>query len=273
MDSQRLPILIAGAGAMGGSLIAGWRRAGPAGAADMIIVDPEPGQEAREAQAAGAEVNPPPESLARARTVLLAVKPQIWRTVAEVIAPHLAPDAAIVSVAAGVTAADLAQAFGERPIARVMPSLAASIGKGSAAVWSADPELSWQVQVLFAPLGVVTALADEAQMHVATAAGGSAPAYLYAFIEALEAAAVDAGLEAKAAASLVRATITGAAALLRETGDDPAALRRRVTSPAGTTEAALKVLLAKQGFPALLTKAVNAAVARSKELGAKVSAG
>src|SRR5258708_6812175 len=100
MDSQRLPILIAGAGAMGGSLIAGWRRAGRAGATDMIIVDPEPGEEAREARAAGADVNPPPESLARARTVLLAVKPQIWRTVAEVIAPHLAPDAAIVSVAA-----------------------------------------------------------------------------------------------------------------------------------------------------------------------------
>ena len=267
MSNPRLPILIAGAGAMGGSLIAGWRRAGSAGPSDMIIVDPEPGPEAREAHQAGADLNPAPESLARASTVLLAVKPQIWRTAAQVIAPHLGAETAIVSVAAGVSAADLGEAFGGRPVARVMPSLAAAIGQGSAAVWSADPKLRWEVQVLFAPLGVVTALDDEAQMHIATAAGGSAPAYLYAFIEALEAAAVEGGLARATAASLVRATITGAAALLRETGEDPASLRQRVTSPGGTTEAALKVLLAKSGFPGLLTKAVKAAAARSQELG------
>jgi pyrroline-5-carboxylate reductase len=169
-------------------------------------------------------------------------------------------------VAAGIRAADLAQVFAARPIARVMPSLAASIGQGSAAVWSADPALKWEVQVLFAPLGVVVALDDEDQMHAATAAGGSAPAYLYAFIEALEAAAIEAGLEAQAAAGLVRGTITGAAALLRDSGQDPAALRRRVTSPGGTTEAALKVLLAKPGFRSLMSKAVSAAIARSREL-------
>ena len=263
----RLPMLIAGAGAMGGSLIAGWRRAGAVSASDMIIVDPEPGEEALAAATAGATLNPSEGALSQARLVLLAVKPQIWRTAAEVIAPHLATDAAIVSVIAGVAASDLEEAFVDRPIARVMPSLAASIGQGSAAVWSPDSALRWDVSVLFSALGVVTSLDEEVQMHAATAAGGSAPAYFYAFIEALESAAVDAGLAEKDAASLVRATIAGAAVLMRESGDEPAALRRRVTSPGGTTEAALKVLLAKQGFGALMHKAVGAAVARSRELG------
>ncbi|HEY2179895.1 MAG TPA: pyrroline-5-carboxylate reductase [Caulobacteraceae bacterium] len=267
MSAPRLPILIAGAGAMGGSLIAGWRRGGTMTAADMIIVDPEPGEEALAARQAGARLNPPERELARAGLVLLAVKPQIWRTVAAVIAPHLAAEAAIVSAAAGVKAADLAQAFGGRPVARVMPSLAAAIGQGSAAVWSADPALKWDVQVLFTPLGVVTALADEEEMHAATAVGGSAPAYLYAFIEALEGAAAEAGLAPSAAAALVRATITGAAALLRESGEDPAVLRARVTSPGGTTAAALKALGAKPGLAGLMKKAVAAAVARSKDLG------
>ncbi|HXV01892.1 MAG TPA: pyrroline-5-carboxylate reductase [Caulobacteraceae bacterium] len=267
MTAPRLPILIAGAGAMGGSLIAGWRRGGTMSAADMIIVDPEPGEEALSARDGGAQLNPAEAELARANLVLLAVKPQIWRTVAAVIAPHLAPQAAIVSVAAGVRAVDLTEAFGGRSVAQVMPSLAAAIGQGSAAVWSADPALKWDVQVLFTPLGVVTALTREDELHVATAAGGSAPAYLYAFVEALEGAAVEAGLAPAAAASLVRATITGAAALLRESGEEPAALRARVTSPGGTTAAALKALGAKPGLSGLMKKTVAAAVARSKELG------
>jgi pyrroline-5-carboxylate reductase len=267
MTRARLPMLIAGAGAMGGSLIAGWRRAGAVPASDMIIVDPEPGEEALAAATAGATLNPPEGVLSQARLVLLAVKPQIWRTAAEVIAPHLAADAAVVSVVAGVTASDLGQAFAGRPIARVMPSLAAAIGQGAAAVWSDDNALKWDVSVLFSALGVVTSLDDENQMHAATAAGGSAPAYLYAFIEALESAAIDAGLAEKDAASLVRATVAGAAVLLRESGEAPAELRRKVSSPGGTTEAALKVLLAKQGFGPLMHKAVGAAVARSRELG------
>ena len=234
---------------------------------DMIIVDPDPGPEAQSAHGAGALLNPPETSLVRAKTVLLAVKPQIWRTVAEIIAPRLATDAVVVSVVAGVGAADLGDAFGGRRVARVMPSLAASIGQGAAAVWSADATLKWEVSVLFAPLGVVTSLNDEDQMHVATAAGGSAPGYLYAFVEALEAAAIEAGLPAPEAASLVRGTITGAAALLREANADPVKLRRRVTSPGGVTEAAIKVFAARGGLGPLVKKAVAAAVSRSRALG------
>jgi pyrroline-5-carboxylate reductase len=105
-------------------------------------------------------------------------------------------------------------------------------------------------------------------MHAATAVSGSSPAYLYAFIEALEAAGAAAGLSPKEAQRLTRATLTGAAALLAATGEDPAELRRQVTSPGGTTQAALDVLLAAGGLPDLLREAVAAAARRSRELGA-----
>ena len=111
-------------------------------------------------------------------------------------------------------------------------------------------------------------LADEALMHAATAVSGSAPAYLYAFIEALEGAGQAAGLPEKEARRLARSTLTGAAALLAESGEEPAELRRQVTSPGGTTEAALNVLLGADGLPSLLREAVAKAVKRSKELGA-----
>ena len=105
-------------------------------------------------------------------------------------------------------------------------------------------------------------------MHAATAVSGSSPAYLYAFIEALEAAGAAAGLSAKESQRLARSTITGAAALLAKTGEDPAELRRQVTSPGGTTQAALDVLLGSGALPDLMREAVAGAVRRSKELGA-----
>jgi pyrroline-5-carboxylate reductase len=252
---------------MGGAMIAGWRRARAIDASDMIIRDPNPGEAALAARDAGARLNPPEESLPTARTVIFAVKPQIWRAAAAELAPHLASDAAIVSVVAGVAAADLGQAFAGRPIVRAMPTLASAIGQGSIALWAADAALLAEFADVFSALGAVTALADEDLMHVATAASGSAPAYLYAFIEALAAAATRSGLPAEDAQRMVRATICGAAALLAESGDDPAALRQRVTSPGGTTEAALGVLMDHNALGALLDKAVAAAVARSRELG------
>jgi pyrroline-5-carboxylate reductase len=265
----RLPILFAGAGAMGGAMIAGWRHAGAIDASDMIIRDPNPGEAALAARDAGAALNPPEQALHTARTVIFAVKPQLWRVAAAELEPNLAPDAVIISVVAGVAAADLGQAFAGRSIVRAMPTLASAIGQGSIALWAADATLSGEIAALFAPLGAVTALADEDLMHVVTAASGSAPAYLYAFIEALQAGAAKSGLPVADAQRMVRATICGAAALLAESGDDPAALRHRVTSPGGTTEAALGVLMDHDALGALLESAVAAAVARSRELGSK----
>ena len=262
------PILMLGAGRMGGAMLAGWRKADAFSAAELMIRDPQPGDAAQAAAADGAVLNPPDGELARARTVVLAVKPQLWREAAAEVAPWLAADAVIVSIAAGVRAADIAKEFGGRCVARVMPTTAAAIGQGTASLYADDPAALARAHALFEPLGAVVDLDDEALMHAATAVSGSAPAYLYAFIEALEAAGHAAGLSPKNASRLARSTLTGAAALLAQSGEDPAELRRQVTSPGGTTQAALDVLLGAAGLPPLLRDAVAAAVRRSKELGA-----
>ncbi|MFN3523510.1 MAG: pyrroline-5-carboxylate reductase [Phenylobacterium sp.] len=261
------PVLMLGAGRMGGALVAGWRRSGAFAPSDLIIRDPHPGAEAIAAADAGARLNPPDAALAEAPTVLLAVKPQIWREVAAEVADKLAPDAVIVSIAAGVKSADIASAFGGRRVARIMPTTAAAIGQGTASLFAADAEARARAQALFAPVGAVVALPDEELMHAATAVSGSAPAYLYAFVEALEAAGVAAGLTAEASAELVRSTMAGAAALMAQSPDAPPELRRQVTSPGGTTQAALDVLMGEQGLAQLLRHAVAAAARRSKELG------
>ncbi|OYW29146.1 MAG: pyrroline-5-carboxylate reductase [Caulobacter sp. 12-67-6] len=257
------PILLLGAGRMGGALIQGWREAGAFSAADLIVRDPNVDTAAFE----GALVNPPLEALSAAKTVLLAVKPQIWREAIQDVVPHLAPDAVIVSIAAGVRAADISEAFGGRAVARVMPTTAVAIGRGTASVYADTAQARARAHALLNPVATVVDLDDEDLMHAATAVSGSAPAYLYAFVEALEAAGAGAGLDPAASAKLARATIIGAAALMEAGGEEPSELRKQVTSPGGTTAAALAVLMGEGGFGDLLPRALEAAIARSKELG------
>jgi pyrroline-5-carboxylate reductase len=261
------PILMLGAGRLGGALIEGWRRTGAFSPAELMIRDPQPGPAAEAAVREGARLNPEDGELAKAKTVLLAVKPQIWREAAAEVTPWLASGAVIVSVAAGVATTDLSTEFGKRPVARVMPTTAAAIARCTASIFSAEPEAFARAHALFEPLGTVVDLADERLMHAATAVSGSSPAYLYAFIEALEAAGEAVGLGPEESRKLARATLTGAAALLAETGADPAELRRQVTSPGGTTAAALQVLMGEAGLGPLLKDAVAAAARRSRELG------
>jgi pyrroline-5-carboxylate reductase len=261
------PILFLGAGNMGGAIVEGWLKANAFAAADLTIVDPKPGKAALAAQAAGATLNPDKAEFAKARTVMVCVKPQIWREAAAMYSSWLSEDAVIVSVVAGVGARDLAQAFGGRTVARVIPTTAVAINRGTASLYADDPAAMSRAHALFEPLGAVVDILDEAQMHAATAVSGSGPAYLYAFIESLEAAGAAAGLAPADASRLARATVTGAAALLAESGEEPAELRRQVTSPHGTTEAALNVLLGERGLPSLMREAVSNAMRRSKELG------
>jgi pyrroline-5-carboxylate reductase len=272
MAAPFTPILMVGAGHMGGALIAGWRRAGTIAPRDLILRDPVPGPVALAAIRDGASLGGPggaqPGTLGKARTVILAVKPQAWRAMAREIAPHVAGDAVVVSIMAGVAARDLAEAFPGRPIVRVMPTTSVAALKGAASVWTADTRGREVAHRLFEPLGVVVDLAEESQIHAATAASGSAPAYVYALTEALEVAALDAGLAPEAARTLSRAAIIGAAALLEETGEEARDLRRQVTSPGGTTEAALRVLGEGDARGDLMARAVRAAAARSRELGA-----
>lgn len=261
------PILVLGVGRMGGALLEGWARTAAFSADQLMLRDPHPGEAAQAAARGGARLNPPDGALIEAATVLLAVKPQIWREAAQAVVPHLRPDAIVVSIAAGVSTVDLAQVFGARPIARVMPTTGVAIARGVASIAAVDPRARAVAHALFDPVATTVDLADEALIDVATAVSGSAPAYYYAFVEALEAAGEAQGLPPEAARALVRATMISAAALLDHTGLDPAELRRQVTSPGGTTEAALKVLMSEQGLGPLAAAAVEAAVRRAQALG------
>lgn len=261
------PILLLGAGHMGGALIEGWLAAGAFAASDLIIIDPQPGEAARAAAAKGARLNPPNDAPAQAATVVLAVRPQVWRKAAAEIASRLRPDAVVVSVAAGVCTADLAAAFAPRPVARVMPTTGVAVGKGAVSIFAAEPPARAAAHALFDPVSVSVDLGDEALMDAAVAVSGSAPAYLYAFMEALAAAGVAEGLPAQASDTLVRATLIGAMALLERSGEHPADLRRKVASPGGTTEAALQVLMGEAGIGPLLAATVAAAAKRSRDLG------
>jgi pyrroline-5-carboxylate reductase len=165
-----------------------------------------------------------------------------------------------------VRAADISQAIGGRRVARIMPTTAVAIRQGGASIYAPDPEARARAHALFEPVATVVDLDDEDLMHAATGVSGSAPAYLYAFVEALEAGGVTAGLQPRAAQALARATIAGAAALLAESGEEPADLRRQVTSPGGTTAEALKVLMGENGLEPLLRDAIAACVRRSREL-------
>ena len=265
--AQTSPILLMGAGRLGGAMLEGWALTGAFAPSDVIIRDPQPSDAARAAAAAGARLNPSEAVLAEARTVLMAVKPQIWRDAVRELEPHLGAEAVIVSVAAGVRAADIAAAFGGRPVARVMPITAVAVAQGAAAIFATDPRAAEAAHALFDPVAKVVDLRDEALMDAVTAVCGSAPAYLYAFTEALEAAGEAEGLPAEDARILARATMAGAAALMARSGEEPSELRRQVTSPGGTTEAALKVLMGEKGLAPLLREAVAAASRRSRELG------
>ena len=260
------PILTVGAGRMGGATSRGWLKAGAFAATDLAFRDPHPGEDAEAAIAKGAALNPP--DLSSYPTVLLAVKPQVWREVVAALAGSLRDDAVIVSVVAGVRLEVLEAAFEGRRVVRVMPTTGVATAHGVASVFAHDEEARARAHSLFDPIAVTVDLEAERLMDAATAVSGSAPAYLYAFIEALEVAGVDAGLPPEAARSLARATIASAVALLQQTGEEPAELRRQVTSPNGVTQAALEVLMAPQtGFPHLLERAVEAAIRRSRELG------
>lgn len=260
------PILMLGAGRMGGALIEGWALTKAFAPDQLIIRDPHPGPAALKAAEAGARLNPPDAVLAKARTVVVAVKPQLWREVVNQVAPAIDPEAVVISIAAGVRIADLSVAFSGRPVARVMPITAVAIGKGVASIVADAAIAAERARALFAPVGAAVELPSEDLMDAATAISGSAPAYLYAFVEALQAAGVSEGLSPEASRDLVRATMIGAAALLDHSGLEPAELRLQVTSPGGTTEAGLKVLTGEKGLGPLLAETAAAAARRSREL-------
>ena len=262
------PILLVGAGALGSSLLKGFRVSRHATADDVMILDLLPGDEAQSWMRDGAKLNPQPDEWRLAKTVVLAVKPQGWHAVAQILNGNLAPDAVIISVMAGVTTEQLGYAFAGHAVARVMPTTGVATGKGVATLYAATETGMAAARGLFAPMATTVELADETQMNSATAVSGSGPAYVYAFVRALEKAGRETGLSSSHARDLARGTLVSAARLLDETGEEPDALIKKVASPGGTTEAALNVLCAPgNGLDDLVLAAVRAAEKRSRELG------
>ncbi len=262
------PILLIGAGALGSSILKGFRISGHAVPSDLMILDLLPGDEAQGWMRDGARLNPTPDEWHAAKTIILAVKPQGWHAVAQILNGNLDNDAVIISVMAGVTTEHLGMAFAGHAIARVMPTTGIATGKGVASLFAANDAGMNVARALFAPMAKTVELTDESQMNSATAVSGSGPAYIYAFVRALEKAGRENGLSSSHARDLARGTLVSAARLLDETGEEPDALIKKVASPGGTTEAALNVLCKPgEGLDDLVLSAVNAAHKRAKELG------
>lgn len=211
----------------------------------------------------------PAAAMAKADLVVLATKPQSFGELLPMIAPLLAPKQVVLSIAAGITLQRLEQVLGsERPLIRVMPNTPGLIGQGVSAYClggSAGPAQALMAERVLKPLGLVIRVKEE-QMDAVTALSGSGPAYVFLFMEALQSAGQELGLSPEAAFALAAQTLSGAAAMIQKREKSPADLRAAVTSPGGTTAAALKAF--EDGkFKDLVKTALTAARDRSIELG------
>jgi len=250
-------VLVVGAGKMGGALLKGWLDTGFMTARNICILDPNPGTEAIYAIEKGAKhLQIPQETPPSVRTVLLAIKPQLFAELGQDLGESTPEDATVISILAGTSLRTLRNHFETQTVIRTMPNTPAAIGAGISAVF-AD---------LLKAGGEVVRVDSENALNAVTAVSGSGPAYVFRLVETLEAAARDVGLPPEIAAQLAKETIIGAAKLMEESSETPAILRKNVTSPNGTPQAALDKLMAENGLSTLMTAAVRAAFARAKEL-------
>ena len=267
-DARLSHAVLAGAGRMGSAMAHGWLQdLQAAGIAKLSVIEPSPGEgilHAADEQLLA--LNPLPQP---ADILVLAVKPQGFASSVEGLKAWVSPQTLVVSIMAGVTIARISSALGCQKVARAMPNTPGSIGMGATgfALSPACGEVEGATTAkLLEPLGLVLGPLKEDQMDAVTAVSGSGPAYVFLLVEALAAAGRSAGLDEKTANALARETIIGAGALLGESAEAPAELRKAVTSPGGTTAAALDVLMSGGGMPDLMRKAVDAAVRRGQEL-------
>jgi pyrroline-5-carboxylate reductase len=266
MSKTRIAFI--GAGNMAASLIGGLRAKG-LDAAQIRASDPGEETRARVSAEHGIEVFADnAQAIEGADVVVLAVKPQAMKAVCEAIRPSLKPGQLVVSIAAGITCASMNNWLGAQPIVRCMPNTPALLRQGVSGLFATAEvsiEQRQQAQDLLSAVGIALWLNEEQQLDAVTAVSGSGPAYFFLLIEAMTAAGVKLGLPADIAARLTVQTALGAAHMAVASDVDAAELRRRVTSPAGTTEAAIKSFQA-DGFEALVEKALGAAAHRSAEM-------
>jgi pyrroline-5-carboxylate reductase len=263
-------VVLVGAGKMGGAMAQGWLDAGLP-ASSLTILEPNPSAEITSLAARqGVAINPP-KPAAPPDMLVLAVKPQSLDQVAPQIAALAHERTLLLSIIAGKTIANLlARLPRARAVVRAMPNTPAAIGRGVTAAFAnagVDGEQRHWCERLLGAIGTFFWLDDEGAIDAVTAISGSGPAYVFAFTEALGAAAERLGLPAELSMRLARGTVEGAAELMRrQSSTSPATLRHNVTSPGGTTAAALAVLQAAQGLENLMVRAVTAARARAEEM-------
>ncbi len=261
------PLTLVGCGKMGGAMLSGWLAEGLS-ADQVYLIDPSADAVAGFVAQGCHHVSSPPS---HTRVVVIAVKPQMMGGALDGLADQAGGRTLFVSIAAGVTLASFRQALGTKAlIVRTMPNTPAAVGRGMT-VMVAGPEVGAEdrnlATSLLAAVGETAWVEDEGLLDAVTAVSGGGPAYVFLLAESLAKAGIAAGLPEDLATRLARATVTGSGELLFQAEEDPAILRKNVTSPGGTTLEALKILMADEGLQPLLNKAIAAATARSRELG------
>jgi pyrroline-5-carboxylate reductase len=267
LDDFAGTLVLVGAGKMGGAMLEGWHRLGLK-FDKVAVIEPQPTPEIMALGQRGLRINPALDTIAAA-AIVIAVKPQSAPQALPALKPMIRHDTVAVSIMAGRTLAFLENALPGAALVRAMPNTPAAVGRGitvavpNARVSRAQRDLAHR---LLAAAGAVEWVDDEALMDAVTAVSGSGPAYVFLLAESLGRAGAAAGLPPDLAARLARATVAGAGELLYRSPLEAGALRENVTSPGGTTAAALEVLMGREGLDAVMKRAVVAATRRSREL-------
>jgi pyrroline-5-carboxylate reductase len=260
-------IALAGAGKMGGAMLTGWL-AGGLDAKRVVVIEPMPSDEMKALAAKGIRLNPSAKDTGMVETLVVAVKPQSFREAGAALKPFAGPNTLVVSIMAGATIASISEVCGGA-VVRAMPNTPAAIGRGITVAVAAKNVSAAQRAVadaLLQAIGAVEWVDDETLMDAVTAVSGSGPAYVFLLAEELARAGVEAGLPTELATRLARETVAGSGELLRRSEASSATLRQNVTSPGGTTAAALDVLMGADGMQPLMIRAIAAATKRSREL-------
>jgi pyrroline-5-carboxylate reductase len=272
MTDSSLPksLVLMGAGKMGGAMLEGWLRGGIE-VAGLTVLDPNASDDLKASAARhGFRLNPALVDVGEPEALVLGIKPQGLDAAADAFSHLAGPGTLVVSILAGKTIANLAaRAPRASAFVRAMPNLPASVQRGVTGV-AGRPDISAaqrsMTTALLSGIGLVEWVPGEDYIDAVTAVSGSGPAYVFHLVECLAEAGIAAGLPADVAARLARGTIEGAGELLHRSPLDPATLRQNVTSPGGTTAAALEVLMADNGLKPLMKRAVAAARQRAEEL-------
>jgi len=260
-------IALAGAGKMGGALLTGWLAQG-LDPRRVVVIEPHPSGEIDALAANGIRLNPSADDAGAVETLVVAVKPQTFREAGKALKPFASSSTLVVSIMAGTTIASLREVCGGS-VVRAMPNTPAAIGRGiTVAVAAKDVSAAQRAaaDALLRAIGAVEWVEDESLMDAVTAVSGSGPAYVFLLAEELARAGVEAGLPVELATRLARDTVAGSGELLHRSELESATLRQNVTSPGGTTAAALEVLMGADGMQPLMIRAIAAATKRSKEL-------